>query len=197
MFRRHIISSACAALYPRAAKTVLCLLGAAVFLTPGPARAETPSAQTNGRAQIIRLKDGNILKGQLVAVDGKIYTIRTSSLGEIRVHMEDIESISRAGHAGQPPASASGHAAAPPLPLNMLQEKMLNDPEVRACVDDIMADEQIMSLLENQDLIGTILQGNPQALMENEKIMVLMQNPKMMKLMSLLMAKMQAGGTGH
>lgn len=146
--------------------------------------------------QTITLKDGTVLKGQLVKIVNDIYVIQTPSVGEVQVKVTDLASISNGGISPAQNLSATAgnslattNAAERQGQVAQLQQQLLGDPELQSSIQALMKDPAIMDLLTNGNLIQDALSMDPEKAKSNQNIQKLMENPKMQDLMQKINQK--------
>jgi hypothetical protein len=153
--------------------------------------------------QNITLRDGTVLKGQLIEVRGDLYVIQTNQLGLINVKAAEILGIAPATAAVTTPAELPQTMGAVPTTINPLSnspqgqmaQQFLQDPEISATMQELMKDPEIMNLLKDPSIMAAALSGNPEQIQNNEGVKALMQNPKMQELMSKMAQKMHLPST--
>lgn len=150
------------------------------------------NAGAQAAIQTITLKDGTVLKGTLSDVAESHYVISTSNLGEVRVPVEDVVSITT----GQQPSLPASPTATIPLPslggqspmgnFSQIQQAVLSDPKMMAEIQTLLSDEKIMNLLQDKSVMQDLMTMDPLIIQKNSAIQALMQDPKMQALMEML-----------
>ena len=145
--------------------------------------------------KIFRLKDGTVLKGQLVAVEGNMHTIRTQSMGDVHVWDADIISMVAVeeflGEAQleepQPFYGAQPSFGADAQSLKgqatELAQQFMADPQLLAEVQKLAQDPEIQKLLGDPNFVQSILKFDLNEIQNNPNTQELIQNPKMQELM--------------
>lgn len=145
-----------------------CLVSAATLALTGPAFGET-----------LVLTDGAVIHGDVTALDGDVYVVRTESLGTIRVHKKDVRTIEQGNAATSRPAPASTTRASPPpaqIDLEAMQSRMLQSPDMLAMIEALQDDPEIMAVLADPAVMAAMAAGDYAALMNHPKILALMHN---------------------
>jgi hypothetical protein len=161
--------------------------------------------------QVITLKDGSQIKGELSGVANGVYTVRTPTLGDIHITSNQVISISAetagAAVASPPAANASANAmpAVPALPglpaagasgdmsqrITSAQNQLMANPEFVAEIQNFAQDPEITQLLSDPQLMQEIMSKDVNAIQKDPKAQALMNNPKMQALVEKLRGNTQ------
>ncbi|MCK5215900.1 MAG: hypothetical protein KAR05_11185 [Candidatus Omnitrophica bacterium] len=178
----------------------ICLL-----LLPLRAQPLENTNNTSPQEQTITLKDGTILKGYLVDVKNNFYTIKTKHMGQVNISVNDLKSIttmpvvteqkpdlnnmmSAMLGGGQPMQSLRSNSMLAQLP--QLQSQFMSDPDFMAMVQEIMQDESFMRMMNQGDLMSTLMTMDPAQMQNNPAMQQFLQNPKMQKIINYITEKM-------
>ena len=149
------------------------------------AHAQSASLRT------ITLKDGSVIKGNVLQLADGVYTIETGNLGKVNVAESEIVSIAAEAAPAQPqdtvPSSASLKSRA-----QEIQANLLSDPEVMTEIQNIMQDPEIRGVLSDPAFMNAIMSYDPAQIQHNEKTQYLLQNPKFRSLMEKMRKKLPA-----
>lgn len=158
----------------------------------------------------IELRDGTVLRGEIVSLENGNYTIRSSSLGEIRVPASDVRVI-RFPPAPPVPPSIPHRVAAPDgaTPrqggdsdsadvgqqvedlrrsgdlhgqLEGVQQSLGNDDSIMEIIQSLQDDPELKAVLNDPEIMQAVQAGDVQALMANPKFMALLNNPKIQEI---------------
>ena len=149
--------------------------------------------------QVITLKDGSQIKGQLAGIDNGVYTVKTPIIGDVHVAASDIASITNgaltapaAAPVAALPLQASG-TTAPNLDqqITVSQKQLMSNPQSMATLQEMMKDPDIMQALQDPNLVQAVTSHDYQAVQNNPKVQELMNNPKMKALLQQLAAQQQ------
>lgn len=119
----------------------------------------------------IELKDGSVITGEVQSLNQGVYTIRSESLGTVKLEDAKVRTIRPRGTAPAPRQPDQGGQA------RSLEEKMLSDREVMAKIELLKDDPQFMKILDDPEILNALSSGDTAALMANPKFLQLLQNP--------------------
>ena len=142
-------------------------------------------------AKVITLKDGSVIKGNVLQLTDGIYTLETDNLGKVNVAESEIVSIA----AESPPAlQATGDTASAALKgqAQEIQTNLLSDPSIMAEIQNIMQDPEIRGVLSDPAFMNAIMSYDPKQIQQSEKTQYLLQNPKFQSLMEKIQQKLPA-----
>jgi hypothetical protein len=117
-----------------------------------------------GGLREIELRDGSIITGNVVSLSNGIYTIKSESLGTIKIEESKVNVIRQK-------SSSQGAGEA-----KSLQNKMMNDQEIMGMVQSLQNDPEFKKIMEDPEIIKAVSEGNVAALMANPKFMKLLNN---------------------
>jgi len=125
----------------------------------------------------VELIDGSVICGEIVSSEGGIYTLKTSTLGTVRIEESSIRAI-RFG----PPAKVKGkeqafRTTATEAQVHVLQQLMMGDPEIIRMIFTLLNDPDVQGILEDPSIIEAVNAGDIEALTSNPKFMKLLENP--------------------
>ena len=139
----------------------------------------------------ITLKDGSVIKGNVLQLADGVYTLETGNLGKVTVPESDILSITTES---APVLPNTGDTAGASLKgqVQEMQTSLLSDPEVMTEIQNIMQDPEIRSVLSDPAFMQAIMSYDPNQIKQNEKTQYLLQNPKFQSLMEKIQKKLPA-----
>ena len=131
----------------------------------------------------VELKDGSVLTGDLVGYSGGIYTLRSPTLGEVRLEESKVLSV-RPGAPGDPAgADASGGLGGLQVPPDLAgqvqatQQRLISDPAVFGMIMALQNDPAIRAVLSDPAFLSLITSGNLEAIQGNPRFQELLQHP--------------------
>ncbi len=130
--------------------------------------------------QVITLKDGSQIKGELVDVQNGVYTVKSALLGAITVNADQVNSIAS-------PEAAAGMNGQ----IQAAQTKIMANPQTMSELQELIQDPEITQMLSDPALIQAVAAKDPAAVQNNPNAQALMQNPKMRTLMEKLQQQKQ------
>ncbi len=154
--------------------------------------------------QVITLKDGSQIKGDLSGIENGVYTIKTPIIGDVHVAAGDVASITNGASTGNGTAPvtalptnntnyppASGSVPNMDQQIAASQQKLMSNPQAMADIQQIAQDPAIMQALSDPSLVQAVTSHDYQAVQSNPKVQELMNNPKMQALLQKLAAQQQ------
>ncbi len=115
----------------------------------------------------IELTDGSVITGEIISLSNGIYTVRTESLGTVKIRESGIRAIRERGSAG---GSASGDQE------KSLKEKMVSDREIMGIIETLRNDPDFQAALRDPEIMKALQAGDISGLMANPKFMKLLDN---------------------
>jgi len=137
----------------------------ALSLVGGPARA--------GELREIELKDGSIITGEVVSLNNGIYTIKSGTLGTLKVEESKVRVI-RPRSLSQGPGAAQNNTNSD---MQTLQNRMMSDQEIMGLIQSLQNDPDFKKLLEDPEIMKAVSTCDVTALTANPKFMKLLGNP--------------------
>src|SRR3989338_5329187 len=140
-------------------------------------------------AKVITLKDGSVIKGNVLQLTDGIYTLETDNLGKVNVAESEIVSIAAES---TPALQATVDTASAALKgqAQEIQTNLLSDPSIMAEIQNIMQDPEIRGVLSDPAFMNAIMSYDPKQIQQGEKTQYLLQNPKFRSLMEKIRQKL-------
>jgi len=132
------------------------------------------AAAVAGELKVIELKDGSVITGEVISLSAGIYTVRSDSLGMIKLEESKIRAI-RSKAPGK--SSASGGPAARGNDTQALQQKMMSDQEVMDMIQSLRDDPEFKKVMKDPGVMKAVKDGDISALLTNPQFMKLLNNP--------------------
>ncbi len=145
-----------------------------------------------GTTKHIALKDGSVIKGELISFENGTYTLQTDNLGRLQLPEANVISISN--DAVMPPSPTGGQAVnATPVfsnKVNAMQNQIMGNPQAIQAVQAMAEDPEIAAMISDpafvQQLTAAVSNNNIDSVAGDPKIQQLMNNPKMQALIQQL-----------
>jgi len=137
--------------------------------------------------KVVTLKDGSSIRGVVLEMSNGVYTIETSNLGTIQVNESDIVGITsgQLPTAGQDQNLDLGNAQFNGQ-IQALQSTIMQDPKMMMEIQDLIQDEEIQRILKDPDFVNDIMSKDLDRIQSNSKTDVLMDNPKIQRLIEMI-----------
>jgi len=124
-----------------------------------------------GELKEIVLTDGSTIVGEIVSMTNGIYTIKTATLGELKIEDSRVEIIRNSSGRQEENESASVQQE-----ILAVQQKMLADESIIQVILALQNDPDFQDVLQDESIMMAISSGDFNALMTNPKIVKLMNN---------------------
>ncbi len=127
-----------------------------------------------GEIRSIEMTDGSVITGEVLSLSAGTYTIKSDSLGTIRIEESRIRairprSISDSGTRRDNLAEANGGAKA-------IQKKMIDDQEIMGMIQSLQDDPEFRKVLKDPEVMKAVNSGDVTALMANPQFLKLLNN---------------------
>jgi hypothetical protein len=133
-----------------------------------------------GEVKEVELNDGTVITGEIVSLNNGVYTIKSESLGTIKLTESKVRTIRMKGPTmvpGEQNASQQNpHSVDANAQAQSLQQKMMNDKEVMGKVHALQNDPEFQKILEDPEVMRAVNSGDITALMANPRFMKLLNN---------------------
>ena len=120
----------------------------------------------------IVLKDGSVISGEVLNFDGSQYTIKSSSLGTVKLDSAQINTI-------RSPSGASlnsSQAGFSQNDISSIQQQLLSNQDIMAMITSLQNDPQMQAILADPKIMRAIASGDMQTLMNEPKFKQLLDN---------------------
>lgn len=127
----------------------------------------------------IRLNDGSEIRGDVVSLVGGVYTIRSRSLGILKLSASEIISIQDVKVAPQVPDAGSAQPEAGGAAVEQLTARMMSDTGILTTILSLQNDPDMQAILNDPEIMRAVQSFDLDALGDNPKIKRLMNSTKM------------------
>lgn len=141
----------------------------------------------------IELRDGTVLRGELVSVSEGAYRIRSATLGEVQVHESEVMAIrplgavgdtGDAGHAGPAETRGASGGADYREDLAAIQQRLVGDPGTMQAILSLQENPEIRAALADPAFARLILSGDAATLSTDPRFQRLMADPAIQDILS-------------
>ena len=139
-----------------------------------------------GEFSEIGLIDGSTIYGEILSFNDGSYTVKSSSLGTIKVAESDIREIrvQSANTKNREYASPGNSSISPEV--QALQTFMQNNQEIMAIIFSLQNDPDFQEIINDPVILNAVNSGDITALISNPKFMSLLNNHKIQEIQKKL-----------
>jgi hypothetical protein len=126
----------------------------------------------------IELRDGSIIRAEIISLQDDFYTVKSQTLGTIRIEKSRIKSI-RMG-----PGDTAGKSVTTPSPapdvaaqVKTQAEALMRDPSIMDTISSLTQNEDVMRVMQDPAIMKAINEGDIATLMSNDKFMQILNDP--------------------
>jgi hypothetical protein len=123
-----------------------------------------------GELREIELRDGSSITGDVVSLSNGIYTIKSESLGTIKIEESKVNAIRKK-------SSSQGGGEA-----TSLQNKMMSDQEIMGMIQSLQNDPEFKKIMKDPEIMKAVSEGDIPTLMANPKFTRLLNNSTVQKI---------------
>ncbi len=138
------------------------------------------SAAYAGEVKEIELNDGTVITGEIVSLNNGVYTIKSESLGTIKLTESKVRTIRMKGPTmvpgGQNASQQNPNSVNANAQTQSLQQRMMNDKEVMEKIHSLQNDPEFQKILEDPEVMRAVNSGDVAALTANPQFMKLLNN---------------------
>jgi hypothetical protein len=136
----------------------------------------------------IELRDGSVLRGELVGVGEGSYRVRTETLGVIDIPDSEVRSIRPNASDGTPLTSPAGSAPRDYRPeISGLQQQMMGNPEILGAITELQTDPELQAALSDPELARLVLSGDIATLQSDPRFQRLLRHPAIQAIVGRMM----------
>jgi len=146
-----------------------------------------PHPAFSGTLREIELIDGSIIQAEVLSMDGKVYQLRSETLGTIEVPEYRVKAIRSPGETlvrpqitPEPTLSPASPSSTTPIPTpsaNDVQQALSQDPAAMNKILSLQNDPLMQQILSDENTMRAVQAGDLGALLNDPKIRALMDHP--------------------
>lgn len=121
-----------------------------------------------GEIKEIRLNDGSIIYGEILSLDSDVYTMKTESLGTLKINESKIYLIKSLRSSKDE--------------IQALKQQMINNEDLYNIILSLQNDPDFQKVLSDPALIEAVKAGDMDTLLSSQKFMKLLNNPKILEM---------------
>lgn len=130
-----------------------------------------------GEAREIELNDGSVIYGEIVSLSGGIYTLKSSSLGTVKIEESKIRAIRLKPSSEAKIEQGNSAQTSTEAQVKVLRQLMTGDKEIISMILSLLNDPDVQKILEDPSIIKAVNSGDIEALISNPEFMKLLDNP--------------------
>lgn len=130
-----------------------------------------------GEVREIELKDGSVIYGEIVSFKGGIYTLKSSTLGTVKIEESKIRVIRFKPSVKAKGKQRNSAQTSSKAKVQGLQQLMMGDKEIVSMILSLLNDPEVQKILGDPSIIKAVNSGDIEALISNPKFMKLLDNP--------------------
>lgn len=119
-----------------------------------------------GELREIELKNGSVIYGEIISFSDGIFTLRSRTLGTVKIKESKIRAIRSKASVGQ-----TGDQ------IQALQQRMMSDKEIVDMILSLQDDPDVQRVLQDPEIMNAVNSGDTNALLSNPKFMKLLESP--------------------
>lgn len=153
----------------------------------------TPAAA--GEIREIRLTDGSTLYGEVVGVSDGHFSVRTETVGTVRIPESRVSVIRKRGASTVDPSPTRAAPQPPAAPsalgpqLAGIAQMLMGDESVMEAIRALEADPAVRKVLDDPAAMAAVQSGDIATLMANPDFMKLLAHPKIQKIQQEALTK--------
>jgi len=117
---------------------------------------------SGGEIKQVNLNDGSIIHGEIMSLSDGLYTLKSVSLGTIKIEESKVQSITPLKNIKKE--------------IQTFEQKIMNDAELLNIVLPLQDDPDFQKALEDPSIIEAVEAGDMNALLSNPKFIKLLNN---------------------
>jgi hypothetical protein len=151
-----------------------------------------PHLASSGTLREIELIDGSIIQAEVLSMDGKVYQLRSGTLGTITIPEDQVKAIRSPGETlvrpqitSEPTPSISSSPLVTPTPApatNDLQQMLSQNPAAMDKILSLQNDPLMQQILSDENTMRAVQAGDLGALLNDPKVRALMNHPTVREL---------------
>ena len=134
-------------------------------------------AYAGTRGEIV-LTDGSVVYGEIRSVSGGVYTIESSTMGVMKIDQSKIREIRFGVQSVDRQASENIPKWDMNSELQAIQKSILGNRDILNIILTLQDDPEFQKILNDPDVMNSVLAGDVQGLMANPRFLKLLNHPK-------------------
>jgi hypothetical protein len=137
--------------------------------------------------RVLVLEDGSQIRGELISYEQGTYTVRTTSLGIVKLsddQVQQVMSVKALALKAAPTPSALGATvekignSVENASIEALKSAIMSSTSLMSSITSLQSDPQVQALLADPEILRAVQTLDFETLSRSPKVQALMQNPK-------------------
>lgn len=151
-------------------KSIVILVSIVLITLCGPATA--------GSRGEMELTDGSVIYGEIISLNSGVYTIRSSTMGVLKIDQSKIREIRFGSFSVDNEPSASLPKEGVHSEMEAIQRSLLGNEEILSMILGLQEDPEFQKILNDPGVMNSVQSGDIQSLMSNPKFLQILNHPK-------------------
>ncbi|QTA80805.1 Uncharacterized protein dnl_31180 [Desulfonema limicola] len=120
----------------------------------------------------IELNDGSIISGEVISLDNGVYTLKSQSMGILKIDDSKIREIRKKRGSSVPLNSFAG------TDIQSMTQSLMGNENIMKMIMGLQNDPEIQKILQSPEIMEAVNAGDITALMSEPEFRKLLENPK-------------------
>jgi len=125
----------------------------------------------------VELIDGSVICGEIISSKGGIYTLKSDTLGAVKIEGSKIRAINFKPSFKPNPKDRETMPTSAEAQVRVLKQLLMGDQEILRMILSLLNDPDIQGIVEDTSIIEAVNRGDIEVLSSNPKFMKLLDNP--------------------
>ena len=131
-----------------------------------------------GELSEIELRDGSVIRAEVISSDGDHFKLQSASLGMFLVEKSKVKAIRMNASEGATVGDAKGVQSLADEQVKALQERMITDKNALDMIVSLQNDPEFQAVMSDPDIMKAVSSGDTSALMSNPRFLKLLEKPE-------------------
>ncbi|MBT4837973.1 MAG: hypothetical protein HON94_11570 [Methylococcales bacterium] len=127
-----------------------------------------------GPTLTLQLKDGSVVKGEMISMSNGVYKIKSNALGTVKITDSQVKSMSSGSSSPNSPSNSDAMAN-----YQKIQKDIMSNPNMMKSITSMQQDPQVMKLIQDPTFANALKSGDINKIMNSPNFKKLLQNPNL------------------